>query len=66
VDDNFALACDVTDHDTGAQDHPAAGPDGMDACVVEDGHIAVRGERALDPALAPDNGTPAGDIERNA
>jgi hypothetical protein len=38
----------------------------MDTRMVEDRNIAMGHDRALDPALAADNRTPAADIERHA
>jgi len=66
VDDDRIGACHIADRDTGTQDHPAPGLDGMHACMVKDNHIAPGRDRPLDTALAADNSTPAGNIHCHA
>jgi len=63
VDNDRIIAPHITDGDTGAEDYFTPGIDGVDHRVIENCDIPVGNDRALDTALAPDNGIPAADIK---
>jgi len=63
VDNDGIPAPDIADRHTGTEYHFAPCIDRVENRMIEDRNIPVGSDGTLDPALAPDNGIPAADIE---
>jgi hypothetical protein len=62
MDNDGTPAFHITDRDTGSEDYITSRINRVDNRMIEDRDIPIGCDGPLDPALAPDNGIPAADI----